>query len=106
MSIEELLDELAGAHNHEEAVLAIFKLGVACPSYNPQVFMAFKGCLEDPPTPDPLFRKATVQAIAYGMWPENRLLLEQVVQTDTDNEVRQFAQSILEEYEARATVGR
>jgi hypothetical protein len=102
--VEEILDELACAHNHEEGVSAVFKLGAACPEYDPQVFMAFETCLEHPG--DPLFRKATVQAIGYQMWPECRPLIEKVVRTDEDERVRQFAQGILEEYQDRAAAGR
>jgi hypothetical protein len=100
--VEGILEDLVSAHNLEEGVSAILKLGVACPNYDPQVFRAFELCLQEPPTEEPSFRRATIQAIAYRMWPENRPLLERVIRTDEDEDVRQFAQSILEEYQERA----
>jgi hypothetical protein len=103
---EDILEELSGAHNLEEGVSAVLKLGVACPNYDSQVFRAFELCLQEPPTEEPSFRRATIQAIAYRMWPENRPLLERVIRTDEDEGVRQFAQSILEEYQERAAAGR
>jgi hypothetical protein len=104
---EEILEDLAAAHNDEEGISAILKLGVACLTceHDPQLIRAFEFCLEEPPTPNPAFRRATIQAIAYGMWSENQPLLERVAQNDPDEGVREFAQRIVNEYRTRAAAG-
>jgi hypothetical protein len=104
---EEILEDLAAAHNDEEGISAILKLGVACLTCerDPRLIRAFEFCLEEPPTPNPGFRRATIQAIAYSMWPENRPVLERVAQNDPDEGVREFAQRIVNEYRTRAAAG-
>jgi hypothetical protein len=104
---EEILEDLAAAHNDEEGISAILKLGVASLTceHDPRLIRAFEFCLEEPPTPNPAFRRATIQAIAYSMWPENQPLLERVAQNDPDEGVRQFAQRIVNEYQERAASG-
>jgi hypothetical protein len=90
---EDLLESLADADNHNEAVDAVLRLGVGFTNFDPHAFEAFETCLEHPSAS---LRRATIQAIAYRSWSECEPLLERVIQTDTDEKVRQFAQKILD----------
>lgn len=89
---EELLEMANKAEDHDEAIQAVFRIAVAFPNFNPDAFKVFESYLKNP---DALLRKATIQAIAYRLWSESVEMLESIVQNDSDEGVRQFAQSIL-----------
>ncbi|MTJ10965.1 hypothetical protein FJR04_25430 [Anabaena sp. UHCC 0204] len=89
---EELIEMASTATEHDEVVDVLFRIAVGFPNFDPQVFRVFETYLKHP---TPLLREATVQAIAYRLWPESVKLIEKVVQEDTDEDVQQFAQSIL-----------
>jgi hypothetical protein len=89
---EDLLESLADADNHNEAVDAVLRIGVGFTQFNTQAFKAFEACLENPSVS---LRRATIQAIAYRSWPECEPLLIKLLQTDTEEKVRIFAQEIL-----------
>ncbi|MBD2766516.1 HEAT repeat domain-containing protein [Hymenobacter sp. BT664] len=96
---EELIEMASAASEHDEMVSALFRIGVGFPNFDSKAFRVFEAYLT---APTPLLRKATVQAIAYRMWPESTKLLEKVVQEDHDEGVRQFAESILNQVKHRS----
>jgi len=96
---EELIEMASEASEHNEAVHALFQIAVGFPNFDPKAFRVFEAYLTHP---TPLLREATVQAIAYRMWPESIKLLEKVVQEDPDEGVRQFAESILNQVKDRS----
>lgn len=89
---EELIEMLVEADEHDEIVDALFRIAVGFPNFDVRVFHIFENYLIHP---SHLMRKATIQAIAYRLWPESIELLKKVVQEDFDESVRQFAQSII-----------
>jgi len=89
---EELLAMAAEAKNRDEAVDALFKIGVGFPNFDSRALRVFEVYLTHP---TPLLREATVQAVAYRLWPEGMKLLEKVAQEDPDKGVREFARDIL-----------
>lgn len=89
---EELIQMVIEAEEHNKAVDALFRLAVAFPNFDPTVFQIFETYLTHS---SPVMREATIQAIAYRFWSESIPLLERVVQEDSDENVRQFAQNIL-----------
>jgi hypothetical protein len=98
--LEDLTSDLAEADNHHEAVAAMLKIGVNCPTFNPTAFKAFELGLKDSRTS---VRNAAIQAIAYSFWPESRLLLEKAIQTESVVKVRDYAQSVLEKYQTQTS---
>ena len=89
---EELLENAAEAEDHDEAVEAVLKVAAAFPRFDSGALRVFITYLK---SPYPTIRKATLQAIAYRLWPETSPLLETVVQEDPDEDVRDFARTIL-----------
>jgi hypothetical protein len=96
---EELIEMAIEASEYDEAVDALFRIGVGFPNFDPKAFAVFEIYLRQP---SPLLRKATVQAIAYRLWPESIKLIEKVVQEEPDEGVRQFAESILNQVKDRS----
>lgn len=86
--IEGAFDEMS----HNEIVDNLFRMAVAFPNFDPNAFHVFQAYLNHP---EPLIRKATVQAIGYRLWDESLGLLERVAEDDADEGVRKFASDIL-----------
>ncbi|MBW4507262.1 MAG: hypothetical protein KME64_12215 [Scytonematopsis contorta HA4267-MV1] len=95
---EELIEMASEANEHDEVVDALFRIAVGFPNFDLKAFHVFETYLRHP---SPLLREATVQAIAYRLWPEGIKLLEKVAQEDLDKSVQQFAQSILNDTQQR-----
>jgi hypothetical protein len=95
---EDLIEALSEADDHNEAVSAMLKVGVGFLTFDSQAFRAFEVCLDHPSA---LLRRATIQSIAYRLWPECQTLLEKVVKHDSDEKIREFAQRILKEYQVQ-----
>ncbi len=89
---DELIEMAVNAEDHDAAVDAIFKIAVGFPRFDANAMQVFEVYLT---SSDTILRKATVQAIAYRLWTESLPLLEKVAQEDSDSDVRQFAQTIL-----------
>lgn len=90
---DELLEHAAEATDHDDGVRAILQLAAGFLRPDPAVVEAFAEYLQ---APHPLLRKATLQAIAYRMWPEAVGLLEDAARSDADPDVRAFAQNLLD----------
>ena len=90
----ELLDHVAEATDHNESVDAIFRLAAGFLRPHPAVIEQFEIYLQ---APYPTLREATLQAIAYRMWPESVGLLERAAASDEDESVRAFAQNLLDQ---------
>ncbi|NMO21846.1 HEAT repeat domain-containing protein [Pyxidicoccus fallax] len=90
---EELIELAQEAETHDEQVKAVFRLAVANPRYQPDVFNVFSVYATKPP--NPLLRAATLNAIGYRCWPECIPLLEGVARDDADAQVRQTAERLL-----------
>ncbi len=90
---EELIELAHEAKTHDDRVKAVFRLAVTFPRFEPDVFDVFEAYVTH--KPDPLLRRATLNAIAYCGWPESIPLLERVAKEDEDEQVRQTAQRLL-----------
>lgn len=88
----ELIEAAYEPMTHDESVDALFRIAVAFPNYVPEAHQVYTAYFEHP---DPLIRKATVQAIAYRLWDESVDLLEKFATEDLDEDVRAFARDIL-----------
>lgn len=90
---DELVTDAAGAEEQEEAVHAILRMGVGLRSFRPDALEVYAAYLQHT---DPTVRMAAIQGIAYHHWPEAQRLLADVVASDPDQEVSDFAAPILE----------
>jgi hypothetical protein len=97
--LEDLTRHLDEAYDHHEATAAMLKVGAAFPNFDPQAFQVFELGLKSSSTS---LREATIQAIAFRMWPESRQLLEKVIKTDSVKKVRNYAQTVLDNYQTQA----
>jgi hypothetical protein len=89
---EELIEMLDEADDNNELVDALFRLAVGFPSFDMRVFQIFEAYSSHQSA---LIREATVQAIAYRLWPESLELLRRISQQDSSDKDREFAKSIL-----------
>jgi hypothetical protein len=89
----ELIEMLTEADNNNDLVDALFRISVGFPKFDIKVFQIFEKYIAHP---SPLIREATVQAIAYRLWPEGEELIKKVYNNDVDKNVREFAKSILD----------
>ena len=92
--IEGAFDELS----HNEMVDNLFRIAVAFPNFNKNAFHVFQAYSHHP---DPLIRKATMQAIGYRLWDESLGLLERVAEDDADEGVRRFTSDMLRDLPRR-----
>ena len=46
---------------------------------------------------NPKIRKGAIRAISFQLWPECALLLEKVIQEDPEEDIRAYAQEVLEQ---------
>jgi hypothetical protein len=88
----ELLEMVAEAETEEEAIRAVLKIAVGFPNFDSEVLRVFETYAKSFSAP---VREATVQAMAYRLWPESVPFLQRMAHEDTDENVRRFAQSIL-----------
>lgn len=90
-------DELIGlfheATEHNEIVDYVYRLAIAFPDFDPEVFTIFEGVAAD--APHPKLRLAGLDALAYRTWPQSRAVVERVARADADAEVREQAARIL-----------
>lgn len=89
---EELLEKASEAKTINEGVEAVLRLAVAFPHFDPDVSEIFKKFLD---AKNANLRKATIQAMAYRFWDESIPLLVDVSMTDSDQEVQEFARTVL-----------
>lgn len=97
---EELVEMLVEADTPNNVVDALFRIAVGFPNFDSEILNIFETYLKHP---SPLIREATVQAIAYRLWPESIELLRNAAKEDPDKSVRQFAQSILDQVQQTKT---
>lgn len=90
---DELLDLFYQMTGHDDIVANIYRLAIAFPEFDPEVFTVFEGAATDPP--DPKLRLAGLDALAYRTWPESRAVVERVARDDADEEVRAAARRLL-----------
>ncbi len=89
--IDELYEKAEQATTHNEAVDALFRLTAGICTMNPlppQAKHIYSECLAQDHW---MTRRAAVQAVAYGRWPESVEILERVATQDPDERVRDFA---------------
>ena len=95
-------DELIGlfheATEHDEIVDYLYRLAIAFPEYDEQVFGIFERAATS--APHPKLRLAGLDALAYRTWPQSRAVVERVARTDADAEVREQAARILTLWDA------
>lgn len=95
-------DELVGlfyeATEHDEIVDYLYRLAIAFPEYDEQVFEIFERAATR--APHPKLRLAGLDALAYRTWPQSRAVVERVAGTDADPEVREQAARILTLWDA------
>jgi hypothetical protein len=95
---EDLIESLRGATNPEKVFFTILKIGLVYSDFDPQAFKVYDHYIKHS---EEYLRRATLDAICRsGLWPECRSLLEQVVQTDSEEPLRQLAQIMLEAQQA------
>lgn len=99
---EELLEKASEAKTINEGIEAVLRLAVAFPRFDPNVLQIFKKFLN---ATNVNLRKATVQAMAYRLWAESIPLLVQVSMADTDEEVKEFARTIISHIVHRKITG-
>jgi hypothetical protein len=90
---DELLEDTAHVVTLGDGMRAIYRVGIGFPTYHPGAYQVFAAYLQHT---HPQMRKAALKAIAYHLWPESQPLLAEVVNMDSDLEVREYAQPILE----------
>ncbi len=90
---EELLEHAVTAAGHDEAVKAILDLSAGFLRPDPDVIRMFEEYMS---ASSALIRKATLQAIAYRMWPEAKPLVESAAANDPEESVRAFAATLLQ----------
>jgi hypothetical protein len=93
---EDLIESLESAIDHDKVFYTILKIGVAYPHYDPQAFEVYKHYIQHPYAS---LRAATLKAIAFGLWCECRPLVEKEAQTETDEQIAEFAQRLFEKYQ-------
>lgn len=95
---EDLIKDAYEEMSHNETVDTLFRIAVAFPNYSPEALQVFSTYFN---YPEPLIRKATIQAIGYRMWDESIELLNKFAESDPDQEVRSFAKEILADTERK-----
>jgi len=89
--IDELYEAAGQATTHNEGVEALFRLTAGICTMNhlpPQAKHIYSEYLAQDHW---MTRRAAVQAVAYGRWPESVEILERVATQDPDQRVRDFA---------------
>ena len=94
----ELVDRAYHEADHDAQVTNLYRLAIAFPDYDPEVAHIFERFATEPP--NPLLRRAALEAMVYRAWPENRSILERVAKDDADTEVRERAEELLEHWGA------
>ncbi|HAG81754.1 MAG TPA: hypothetical protein DCL61_11445 [Cyanobacteria bacterium UBA12227] len=90
----EIFEMLKKATKPEEFIQGIYYAGLISPQqYDAEFFELFKQVLSNQ---DPGVRLAVITAIGYAGWPEFKEILESLIITDSDPEVRQDAEDMLE----------
>jgi len=89
---EELLEKALEAKTINEGIEAVLRLAVAFPRFDPDVLQVFRKFLD---AKNANLRKATIQAMAYRLWNESIPLLVEASMTDPDQEVQEFARTVL-----------
>lgn len=95
---DELVELFHEATEHNEIVDYLYRLAIAFPEYDPEVFEIFKGVATG--APHPKLRLAALDALAYRTWPGSRAVVERVAREDKDEEVKQSAQRLLTLWDA------
>ncbi len=90
---EELLEDTARVVTVGDGMRAVYRVGVNFPKYHPGPYQVFAAYLRHA---HPMMRTAALKAIAYHLWPETEPLLADVVDADSDPEVRDYARKLLE----------
>lgn len=90
---EEVVEDALKTTPHDEQVRAIFRLAVTFPTYDEDAFRVFEAYATK--APDPLLRRATLNAMAYRCWPEFIPVFEKVEKRDRDPDVRATAARLL-----------
>ena len=80
--------------DEEEAVRAIFNVAVKFYHYHHSQTMMFERYLN---SSNPEIRRGAIRAISFQLWPECALLLEKVIQEDPEEDIRAYAQEVLEQ---------
>ncbi|GAB1542728.1 hypothetical protein NUACC21_54020 [Scytonema sp. NUACC21] len=89
--VDELYERAEYATTHNEGVKAIFRLTAGICTANNLPPRAKHIYLEYLAQEHWMTRRAAVQAVAYGRWPESVEILEHIVTQDPDERVRDFA---------------
>ena len=80
--------------DEDEAARAIFDVAVAFYICNRAPIMMFERYLN---SSNPEIRRGAIRAIGFQLWPECALLLEKVIQEDPEEDIRAYAQEVLEQ---------
>ena len=80
--------------NEEEAARDIFDVAVAFYVCHRAPIMMFERYLN---SSNPEIRRGAIRAIGFQLWPECALLLEKVIQEDPEEDIRAYAQEVLEQ---------
>jgi hypothetical protein len=96
----ELVDRAYHEADHDAQVTNLYRLAIAFPDHDPEVAHIFETYATEPP--NPLLRRAALEAMVYRAWPENRSVLERVAKDDADAAVRARAQELLKHWAAAA----
>jgi hypothetical protein len=89
---DELIESAIAAKEHNEVVDSLFRIAVGFANYDRDAFRVFEAYLTDA---NALLREATVQALAFRLWPQSIERLKKVATEDSSENVRQFAQTIV-----------
>src|SRR6266581_7640092 len=90
---EEITENTGQVVTLGDGVRAVYRVGIAFPVYHPGAYQVFAAYLQHS---HPEMREAALKAIAYHLWPETQPLLADVVNSDRDPEVREYASYLLE----------
>jgi len=80
--------------DEEEAVRAIFNIAVKFYYYHHSQKMMFERYLN---SSNPEIRRGAIRAISFQLWRECAPLLEKVIQEDPEEDLRTYAQEVLEQ---------
>lgn len=98
-SPEELIERAYREKDHNEQVNNLYRLAITFPKYDQAVFEIFEGFATR--APNPLLRRAALDAMTYRGWPEFRPVLERVSREDGVEEVRRHANELLTAWDDR-----
>ncbi|MDJ1471068.1 HEAT repeat domain-containing protein [Cytophagaceae bacterium DM2B3-1] len=100
---EEILHLWSQAQTQNEKIKSIYQIGVSASStFDPDIYAIFETLVNES---DNEVRLAAVWSMSYIAWPQIQELVTQYAMSDSDSEVRDVAQALLQTYETGIGLG-